>query len=51
MKYNWQLPNWPEFRFSPEEIEDDLFAFAEETGLVSGLLQATPKDISTGYNC
>lgn len=45
MKYNWQLPNWPEFNFSLAEIEDDLFAFAEERGVVSGLLQATPKDV------
>ncbi|MEX6686151.1 Fic family protein [Danxiaibacter flavus] len=45
MKYNWQLPNWPDFNFNLTEIEDDLFAFAGETGLVSGLLQAIPIDL------
>jgi Fic family protein len=37
--YNWQQPEWPEFRFDLREVEGLLLAFAEETGIVSGMLQ------------
>lgn len=45
MMYNWQQPDWPEFRFDLQEIEDALFAFAEETGHVSGILKTMPEDM------
>ncbi len=38
MKYSWQHPDWPHFRYSLEGLEDILFEFAERTGRVSGLL-------------
>lgn len=44
MSYNWQQKDWPKFSYSLDEIEDMLFAFATETGHVSGLLNALPED-------
>lgn len=45
MIYNWQQPDWPDFKYDLREIEDVLFNFAEQTGHVSGILKAMPKDI------
>ena len=47
MKYNWQQPGWPEFDYDIRDIEDDLFAFASETGHISGMLKALPEDVKT----
>ncbi len=44
MKYNWQQKDWPEFGYNLSGIEDILFAFAEETGHISGLLKALPEE-------
>jgi Fic family protein len=43
--YNWQQPEWPDFTYNSGEIEDALFAFAEETGHISGLLKAMPENM------
>lgn len=45
MIYNWQQPDWPEFRYTLQEIEDVLFDFAEQTGHVSGVLNTLPEDV------
>jgi len=45
MKYNWQLPDWPHFSYDSNEIEDVLFAFAEETGHVSGIIKTLPEHL------
>jgi Fic family protein len=45
MKYNWQQPDWPDFNFDLQEIEDQLFRFAEETGHVTGILNTMPEDV------
>ncbi len=45
MTYNWQLPDWPNFKFKLEDLEDKLYEFAEEVGLVNGLLRATDQDL------
>lgn len=42
MKYNWQLPDWPDFKFNLQLMEDTLLQFASETGDVSGMLRAMP---------
>ena len=47
MMYNWQQPGWPDFRYNLPEIEDTLFAFAEETGHVSGILKTMPQAMQT----
>lgn len=45
MNYNWQQADWPDFKYNLHGIEDHLFAFAEETGHVSGLLKALPQSL------
>ncbi len=47
MAYNWQLPDWTEFKYDLQNVDDTLFAFAEETGLVSGMLNALPDKLLT----
>jgi hypothetical protein len=37
-RYNWQLKDWPQFKFSLEGVEDELFTFSEKVGRVSGIL-------------
>lgn len=46
MKYNWQLPDWPSFKYDLKPVENILFEFAQETGGVSGMLKAMPSDAS-----
>lgn len=45
MTYNWQQPDWPNFRYDLTAVEDLLFSFAEKTGHIAGLLQGLPEDI------
>ncbi len=45
MVYNWQQSDWPNFRYDLHTIDNDLFAFAEQTGHVSGILKTLPDDI------
>ena len=42
--YNWQQNDWPEFTYSLQSIEDDLFLFAEKVGRVTGALTALPEN-------
>jgi Fic family protein len=42
MSYNWQLADWPNFRFEPARVEDLLVAIAGHSGKVSGLLAGLP---------
>ena len=42
MKYNWQQKDWPHFKYDTSKIQDILFAFAEKTGHVSGILKGLP---------
>lgn len=44
MPYNWQQPDWPQFRYTLAGIEDSLLAFAEKTGRVGGLLKGLTAD-------
>ncbi len=44
MAYNWQQPDWPEFRYDLSEIEEPLFKLAEKTGRASGLLNGLTAD-------
>lgn len=45
MTYNWQQPDWPNFKYDLHDVEDALFDFAAQTGHVSGILKAMPEDI------
>lgn len=47
MAYNWQQNDWPEFTYELKEVDDTLFAFAEETGRIKGMLNAMPDDMQT----
>lgn len=42
MKYNWQQSDWPNFQYDLKAVEDQLFAFAEKAGHLSGLVQGLP---------
>ena len=44
MAYNWQQPDWPEFRYDLSGIEETLFKLAEKTGRASGLLKGLTAD-------
>lgn len=43
--YNWQLPDWPHFRYTLNSVEDILLRFSEKLGRVSGILEALPADV------
>ena len=47
MAYNWQQKDWPHFQYDLTGVEDVLLAFAEKTGLASGLLKGLPEDMQT----
>ena len=47
MTYNWQLPDWPEFRYSLSGLEDSWLAFAKNSGRCGGLLEGLPNDLET----
>ncbi|WP_159476441.1 Fic family protein [Dyadobacter sp. 3J3] len=47
MTYNWQQPEWPDFVYNLSDLEDLLLSFAEETGNISGILQAAPEHVKT----
>lgn len=46
-RYNWELKDWPNFTFSLQNIEDELFLYAEKTGKVTGVLNALPESTQT----
>ena len=45
MRYNWELPDWPDFKYSLESIESLSYQFALETGEISGRLTSLPENI------
>jgi len=47
MTYNWQQPDWPDFRFDLTAVEDVLLAIATHSGKVTGLLAALPPGLET----
>jgi Fic family protein len=38
MPYNWQQEDWPNFKYDLSVVEEDLYAFAESLGRVSGMI-------------
>ena len=42
MTFNWQQPDWPEFRYDVAAVQDDLLALASEAGEVGGVLRSLP---------
>jgi len=45
MTYNWQQPDWPDFKYDLSYVEDLLYTYAEETGQISGLLRAASDQV------
>ncbi|MFN4762929.1 Fic family protein [Gillisia sp. Q332] len=44
MKYNWQQKDWPNFSYSTEDIEAQLYEFSERAGKINGLMEGLPED-------
>jgi Fic family protein len=42
MRYNWQQPDWPDFRYDLAAVTAPLLTFAEHTGRIDGLLEGLP---------
>ena len=47
MRYNWQQPDWPAFKYDLAVVQDLLLLLAEKMGQVSGILKGLPDDIQT----
>jgi Fic family protein len=47
MRYNWQLPDWPRFRYDVAAVHDVLFAITAKMGHMSGLLKGLPESAQT----
>ena len=45
MRYNWELPDWPFFRYDTKVLEPLLYQFVLETGEISGLLKSLPEQV------
>lgn len=43
--YNWQKKDWPNFTYTENEVEKELFAITEKSGIVSGMLKAIPEKV------
>ncbi|MBC2592838.1 Fic family protein [Ruficoccus amylovorans] len=46
MQYNWQQPDWPNFRYELAAVEGALLAFADKAGQVSGVLKSLPDTVA-----
>jgi Fic family protein len=47
MTYNWQLSDWPRFRYELAAVQDELFAISARMGHISGLCKRLPEVIQT----
>jgi Fic family protein len=45
MSYNWELPDWRDFKYSLDGTESLSYQFALETGEISGRLSSLPENI------
>jgi Fic family protein len=45
MRYNWQQKDWPNFKYSLDEVEKDLYAFSEKAGRLSGVMEVLPEEL------
>ncbi|TDE17100.1 Fic family protein [Dyadobacter psychrotolerans] len=45
MRYNWELPDWPDFTYSLTGLESVLEAFLLETGEITGILKSLPEHV------
>jgi Fic family protein len=42
MQYNWQRPDWPDFKYDLSKVFPLLISFSEATGHVTGMLKTLP---------
>jgi len=47
MKYNWQQKDWPQFKYSPDGLNENFVRFIEETALLGGMVSALPEEMQT----
>jgi len=45
MAYNWQLPDWPRFKYDITEAQPVIIDFAQEIGEVDGFLEGLPDNL------
>ena len=45
--YNWQQPDWPNFRYDLSTIHETLFAIAEKMGFIRGKLDHLSENLQT----
>ncbi|AVR44251.1 DUF4172 domain-containing protein [Christiangramia fulva] len=45
MQYNWQQKDWPNFKYSTNEVEKNLYAFSERAGRLSGAMEVLPEEL------
>ena len=46
-KYNWQQPDWPNFKYDLTSLQDVLFSIAEKTGLINGKVSHLNEELRT----
>lgn len=46
-RYNWQMPDWPNFQYSLEAFYDRLLFISEKAGLINGKLLHLEKSLQT----
>ncbi len=44
MTYNWQQKDWTKFSYEISKLEEKLYAFAEKSGRISGILKAMTRE-------
>ncbi|MGN6419901.1 MAG: Fic family protein [Pseudobacter sp.] len=44
--YNWEQPDWPDFKYDLQPLEEVLLQFALETGDVTGMLRGLPENVA-----
>ncbi|MDO5980909.1 Fic family protein [Flavivirga spongiicola] len=44
MKYNWQQKDWTKFSYDISKLEERIYAFAEKSGRISGILKTMSKE-------
>ena len=47
MRYNWQQKDWTNFQYDPDQLENRLYRFAENTGRIRGIMEGLPKESHT----
>ncbi len=44
LRYNWECPDWPDFRYSTQSVENAMLTFGEKTGRVDGMVMGMGDD-------